>query len=230
MKNIFTRGVAYLGFSLCCSFSALASFVISPGEVTVHFLKKGNLSHIRIETPRLLLRPVISEDLENYAALYGDPQVMEKFATGKTRERDQVKNNIETWVKRIGEGDPFVSMAIFLKETNEFVGHVVLGHGDKPGQSAVDYLLNKKYWHQHLGSEALFAMIKKFAKKLYKRETKLEGEPFTEIVCCARLDNPASIKMIERVGFEKTGEKEKYGAMRSFYKLNVQSLLTPKVK
>jgi len=56
--------------------------------------------------------------------------------------------------------------------------------------------------------------------QLYKREYKVEGVKFKEIIATVRVDNTASIKILGRF-FKEKGELFKYGAARKCFSLEL---------
>lgn len=177
---------------------------------------------VAIETKRLIVEPVRHSDAENYHRhLFGDPQVMEKFATGEVRERAFVDGRINTWVERWKSGDPFGGFAIRLK-SGEFVGHVVLGHGDEPGRSEIAYLIRADKWGQGYGSEAVRGVVQGLAPLLRAYGFPVEGGEFKLIDATARADNPGSGKILSNLGMKVISTSEKFNALREHYQKEVE--------
>ena len=182
---------------------------------------------VTIDTQRLHMRSLKSseEDRNSYVALFSDPEVMGKYATGKPKTKEETETRIkETWVKRWHENDPYSALAVFKKDTAEFIGHVVIGHGDEAGQAELAYLFNKDHWRQGYGTEAVTAVVKEYAPATVAEGYTLDGSPLETITATARPDNPASIKILEKLGMDKTGKDEKYGALRHHYSISLSDL------
>lgn len=185
-------------------------------EITFTINDQNELS-VTIDTQRLHIRSVqpTEEEYDRYAALYGNVTVMEKFATGETKTRDEMKTRInDVWVKRWHDRDPFSGMAVFIKGTEEFVGHVALGHGDLPGEAEFAGLGNVEFWQQGYGMEAAAAIVNEYAPAIIKEGFLLEGKPLTTLRATARPDNHGSVKIMERLGLSFEREEEKHGALR----------------
>jgi RimJ/RimL family protein N-acetyltransferase len=202
------------------------------------YYEKGE--RIELETDRLFVRAIQTEDTPNYQRVWSDKETMLKYSDNegqikalgeeKWAENQQaaIAKRIDLLVKRWKEKDPFSAFAVFKKDTDEFVGHVVVGHGDNPGEASLAYVIYKPYWNQGFGTEAveavvkkIFPALKKIHEEIYQKPLEVEGAPFTELTATARLDNPYSIKILQKMGMQYVEEKEEYGAPRAFYKLQV---------
>ncbi|HSX14116.1 MAG TPA: GNAT family N-acetyltransferase [Chlamydiales bacterium] len=187
--------------------------------------QEGDL-FITIETSRLLIRTVNQGDHRLYAALFGDKDVMEKYANGATKTENEMAKRInDIWVKRLHENDPYVGMAVFRKDTSEFIGHIILGHGDHPGESEIAYLFHKAHWGNGYGSEAISALVTEFAPATVKEGFTLEGKKLEKIVATSRPDNIASKRILEKLGMHLTGEEIKYGAKRFHYAISLSEIV-----
>jgi RimJ/RimL family protein N-acetyltransferase len=80
---------------------------------------------IHLETQRLLLRPVVAADLEHFAPMDADPEVMRYVADGRPRSREAaaagVTRLVETW-----RDHGFGIFAARLRDTGEVIGWVGL--------------------------------------------------------------------------------------------------------
>lgn len=191
------------------------------------FLDEHEALTVTIDTDRLHIRSVEAseKDYSSYAALFGDKEVMEKFATGETKTQTEMQDRINrVWVHRWHAKDPYSGLAVFKNDTDEFVGHVSIGHGDAPGQSELAYLFMKNHWNNRYGTEAVTAVVKEYAPATVKMGYTLEGKTLEKITSTARPDNPHSVKILERLGMHKIGEEEKHGSLRYFYSIGLSEL------
>jgi RimJ/RimL family protein N-acetyltransferase len=182
---------------------------------------------VTIDTERLHIRSVeaTEADYNHYAALFGNKNVMEKFATGQTITKDAITKRVkDIWVKRWHESDPFAGLAVFKKFTDEFLGHVILGHGDKTGESELAYLFNQRHWGKRFGSETVAAVVKEYAPATVWEGYLLEGKPLEKIVATSRPDNIASVRILEKVGMQLVDQEEKYGKLRYHYSIDLSEL------
>lgn len=175
---------------------------------------------VTIDTKRLHIRSIQPTETEygNYASLFGDQKVMEKFATGQTKTKEEIRKIHDIWIKRWHEGDPYSGFTVFKKDTNDFLGHVCLGHRG-PGEAEIGYLFHRAYWGKGYGSEAVTAIVKEYAPATVQEGYVLKGKVLKKINATTRPDNPASIRILEKVGMNFEGIEKKYGALRHHYSL-----------
>jgi RimJ/RimL family protein N-acetyltransferase len=198
-----------------------------PSEIVFFVNEQGSLN-VTIDTDRLHMRSVepSKEDYDAYADLFGDPEVMEKFYDGQTANRKTMQSQVNVWATRWLQSDPYSALAVFKKDTQEFIGHVALGPGDEPGQSELAYLFKKNHWNQGLGTEAVAAIVTEYAPATIEEGYTLEGEPLKEIVATARTDNPYSMKILDNLGLRRTVTSTQYGAVRQHYAFDLCNLPT----
>lgn len=190
------------------------------------FLNDDDALTVTIDTERLHIRSVEAseKDYGCYAALFGDQDVMQRYATGQIKTREEIETRIkDIWVKRWHQNEPYAGLAVFMEDRNEFLGHVVIGHGDAPGQSELAYLFKKNHWGKGFGKEAVTAVVKEYAPATVMEGYTLEGKTLETIMATARPDNPGSVKILERL-MHKVGESEKYGALRYHFSINLTEL------
>jgi RimJ/RimL family protein N-acetyltransferase len=181
---------------------------------------------VEIKTARLFLRSVRKEDTNDYALLYCDSHVMGKFADGTPKTRDLVEKRIDGWVERWKQGNnPYSGFAIFKSDTGEFVGHVIAGHGDQPGESEAAALLERRHWRKGYTREIANALIEYLLATL-KQGYLIEGKPLEKVVFTARPDNPGTIAIAQKHDMQLTRTEEKWGAPRHHYCISIEALLT----
>lgn len=179
---------------------------------------------VTIHTKRLHIRSVEATEAEydRYARLFGDQDVMTKFATGETTTRDAIKEKIKSvWRERWDTHDPYSGLAVFKKGTEDFVGHVVLGHGDHPGEAELAGLWNTDFWRQGYGFEAATAIVQEYAPATVQEGYLLNGKPLQTIFATARVDNEASCGLLEKIGMSFVCEKMKHESLRRLYQIDL---------
>src|SRR3990167_1103777 len=161
----------------------------------------------------------------HYASLFGDPHVMEKFATGQIKTKEEITARINgVWVKRWRENDPYAGFAVFHQETDDFLGHIVLGHGTQAGESELAYLLKRPHWNKGYGTEAVRAVVREYAPATVQEGYTLEGKPLETITATVRPDNPASERILQKVGMHFVRAEEKQSALRHHYSIGLSEL------
>jgi RimJ/RimL family protein N-acetyltransferase len=101
------------------------------------------------------------------------------------------------------------------------LGHVILGHGDAPGESEIAYLFLQLHWRKGYGSETVATIVQEYAPATVREGYTIEGKPLERIVATARYDNPASNRILEKVGMHLDASEEKYGALRHKYSIHL---------
>ena len=142
---------------------------------------------IRIDTPRLTLRPLTAADAPILARIGGVPEIarMMTHLTAPWREPD-VLNWIATGRFR---GRPGYRLAI--TRDGRLIGTVGFG----PDQS-ISYLLDRESWGKGIVTEAMTGFIADTFDR-FPGITQLKADHFT--------DNPASGAVLRKLGFRETG-------------------------
>lgn len=147
-----------------------------------------------IETPRLILRRWRPEDLEPYAALNADPEVMRYFPA--TLSLEETRANLKLIEEKF-EKQGFSFFATELKSTGEMIGFVGL---NIPGFEAhftpcveIGWRLARKHWGQGYATEGALASLR------YGFETLGLGE----IVSFTAVQNAPSRRVMEKIGMRQ---------------------------
>ncbi len=181
---------------------------------------------VTIETERLIIQTVTRDDIPDYQKLFNDPIVMGQYYRGECIDPNQTCNWIEEWIERWGKDDPFNGMTVFMKDSHEFVGHVVLGRSGKAGVSELAYIFHQKFWGNKIGSEVVWAMVNHYAPAIIHRKFLLDGLELKSIIATTHVDHLISQKILRRVGMETNGKiNKKYGAKRYIFEVSSEKLL-----
>jgi [ribosomal protein S5]-alanine N-acetyltransferase len=107
---------------------------------------------MRIETPRLVLRPLTLKDEEVLAAVLGDAETMRWYPRPLTRE--QVREWIERQMGRYGSGSGLLGM--IEKQTGKLIGDCgpVWQDIDRGTELEIGYHVNRERWGQGFATEA----------------------------------------------------------------------------
>src|SRR5881409_284092 len=112
---------------------------------------------MELQTPRLILRPFLEEDVDVMAELFANPDFM-RFSLGVFTDRKQTLAFIEkviTW-DRAGIPSQF---AVLLRGEDAIVGYCgFFHHAEVPGEIEIGYRLHPDYWNRGLITEAARAV------------------------------------------------------------------------
>lgn len=154
-----------------------------------------------LETKRLVLRHPAPDDLDDYFALYSDPEIRRYFPDG-TLTREETWEEVEWYLNGHPKFPELGLWATILKETGRFIGRCGLLHWIIDGKEEIEvaYLIDKAYWGQGLGTEAAQGIL----------DYGFERLGLLRLVCLIDRENAASIRVAEKIGmhFEKVGEDE----------------------
>jgi ribosomal-protein-alanine N-acetyltransferase len=153
------------------------------------------VSHL-LETDRLRLRPVAADDLDHFAALYGDPDVMRFIGQRVPMTREQTRERLDFMLdhwRRHGFG----MWSLFLKDGGAFVGRCGMRYMDNTIEVELGYTLARAHWGQGLATEASRAVLR-YAFAVLRLD---------RIVALADPENTASVNVMKKVGmtFERSG-------------------------
>jgi [ribosomal protein S5]-alanine N-acetyltransferase len=156
----------------------------------------------RLETSRLFLRPPADDDVAAIVALLGDFDVSKNLSSPPHpyREEDAI-----AFVERVrhdqteGVGHCFM---IFRHDDDALIGSI--GFRERSEAIELGYWIGKPYWGQGYASEAARRTID-FAFG----ELNLGG-----LVAGWFHDNPASGRVLEKLGFVRDGEDERHSSAR----------------
>ncbi|MBN9288961.1 MAG: hypothetical protein BGO43_08255 [Gammaproteobacteria bacterium 39-13] len=193
--------------------------ILSKTKVTIE--KIGAAISIIAETPRIIIRPVIPEDVPFYQnLLWGSERVMEKFADSATRLYkdedskqkgivDYAQNRIvdaeDSWCARWQSGNPWSGMTVIDKKTNNPIGHVVIGGGE------LAYLFIPEAWGKRFGSESVTVLTKAILPCLVMSGY---AQRLPEVIeATTRTDHVASQTVLARADLASDGQinKRKFG-------------------
>jgi len=145
-----------------------------------------------LKTNRLLLRPFSIDDVQDvFYCWENDPDVSKYMFWSSHNNIDKTKEWILFEINQIDKDD-WYRFAIVLKKTNELIGTGLIYYEEEMKCFEIAYNLGKKYWQKGYASEAMQTIIQ-FAKE------KLQ---LKEIAARVAKENIASIKVIEKLGFQ----------------------------
>ena len=108
-----------------------------------------------LETPRLLLRRLLPEDLDSLYALYRDEEMRRYYPEGVLSYED-TREELEWFLNGHPRHPELGLWATIHKESGRFIGRCGLLPWKIEGQDEVEiaYMIDKDYWGQGLATEA----------------------------------------------------------------------------
>jgi len=168
-----------------------------------------------IETDRLLLRRWRDEDLDAYARICADPEVMQYMRVGGPLTREQTEQRVAAAIRHWEERD-FGLWAVEEKATGAFIGRIgILYHEDWPEgehKTEVGWLLDRSCWGRGLATEGARASLRYGFEEL----------GLERIISIIRPENTASRRVAEKAGLTLRGETRWRGVNVVWYAIDRQ--------
>jgi [ribosomal protein S5]-alanine N-acetyltransferase len=148
-----------------------------------------------IDTDRLSLRWISAADTDAFYAIYSNPEVMRYWSTPPLADREVAANLIkeihESWKRRA-----ILKWGIALRTNDQLIGSITLFNLEFTHRRAeIGYALGREYWGRGYMNEALMAVLKFAFDVLDLHRIEADIDP----------RNAASIKTVERLGFQREG-------------------------
>jgi ribosomal-protein-alanine N-acetyltransferase len=146
-----------------------------------------------LETPRLLLRHLGMQDVQELYSLYQDIDIRRYFPDGVLGFED-TKEELEWYMKGHPQYPELGLWATVHKESGRFIGRCGLLPWEIDGKLEIEiaYLLNKDFWHQGFATEAAHGIMLYGFEKLH----------LTRLICMMHPENVASQKVAVRIGMK----------------------------
>lgn len=160
-----------------------------------------------LETERLRLRPFRGSDIDEYAALYADPEILRYLGSGpepwdRGRSWRHLAFVLGHW-QLAGSG----TWALEHRETGAFVGTV--GFSEPEGWPGFElaWTLAPRWWRQGYATEGARAALE-YAFAVLGR---------SRVISLIHPENRASIRVAERLGMRREGRMVHLGQERLLY-------------
>lgn len=162
-----------------------------------------------LETERLLLRPFRPADIDPYAEMCADSEVMEFLnATGSPISRADAWRQMAMYLGH-WELRGFGTWAVEERGTGAFVGRVGLHFPEGWPDRELGWTIARKFWGRGYASEAARAAIAHAFGTL----------GWTHLVSLIHPNNHRSARLAERLGYHVHGAAEVVGLRLSMYRL-----------
>ena len=147
-----------------------------------------------LETPRLVLRQINTNDLEYLAGVMSDPEVMKFFPQPLSVEET------EAWIERQIDRYAKDCCGYWLaleKSSKRPIGQigVLMSEIDGRIEPALGYIIDRCFWRRRFASEGAAACL----------EWVLKQPDFSRVLCVVRPENQPSQGVARRIGMVETG-------------------------
>ena len=149
----------------------------------------GSNATMILETPRLILRPFVVEDLDALAGLMANPDFM-RFSLG-VYTREQTATFLEKILTWQGQGLPS-QFAVIFRQTGALIGYCGFFHHHVDGTDEIEigYRLHPDYWNRGLATEAAKAV----------RDHAFADLKLSRVISLIHPDNVGSRRVAEKNG------------------------------
>jgi RimJ/RimL family protein N-acetyltransferase len=148
-----------------------------------------------INTTRLSLRSISEADVDDFYAVYSNPEVMRYWSTPPLASKDAAIQLISEIHQGIERHD-ILKWGMALRSNNKFIGSITLFHLDFNHRRAeIGFAQGRAYWGQGYMQEGLKAVLNYAFEELKLHRIEADVDP----------RNEASVRTVERLGFQKEG-------------------------
>lgn len=154
-----------------------------------------SFADVRLETPRLVLRPFRHADAADLFAVYADPKVFHYIPIGDWKHIDESHQRIARDINTMAVGE-YIRLAVERREDSRVIGEVLLFKFDLASRRAeIGYALASSAWGSGYVAEALAPLVEWGFRELN----------LNRLVAVIDPRNDASLKVIRRLGFTHEG-------------------------
>ena len=151
-----------------------------------------------IETQRLILRPITSEDFDFLRSLHGNPDVMKFIGNGGPRTETQTREALSKYLA-MEESNPILGgWVATIKHTNEKIGNLLIrlpATNEEMDGYEIGYMFNEVAWGKGFATEGSKAIIDYAYREL--------GQ--VDIIALINPQNDGSRKTLHKLGFKECG-------------------------
>lgn len=160
-----------------------------------------SFADLRLETPRLVLRPLRHADAADLFAIYGDPEVFRHIPIGGWKHVDEAHQRIARCVDAMAAGES-IRLAVERREDARVIGELLLFNFVKDSRRAeLGYALARRAWGCGYAAEALPPLVAYAFRELDMNRLEAVVDP----------RNVASARVLQRLGFTHEGtQRERY--------------------
>jgi RimJ/RimL family protein N-acetyltransferase len=178
-------------------------------------VQEAFMSHIVLETERLVVRRYELDDADQAYAIYSEPDVWRWLGGGSPHVSvEESRAWVERLLKRADEWDPIGAWAVVRREDNQLLGTVHLLPLEGGPDIEIGYHYGKDFWGHGYASEVARAVIP------YGFEVTEEDE----LVGVVFQQNIASQRVLENAGLKYVGQRHCFGQDMMHYRISRSDL------
>lgn len=149
----------------------------------------------KINTPRLSLRWITADDLDDFFAIYSNPEVMRYWSTPPLPDKNAASKIISE-IRNGFERHELLKWGIARRSDDRLIGSVTLFHLDFDHRRAeIGYALGRDSWGKGFMGETLTAVLNYAFEVLELHRIEADVDP----------RNAGSVRTLERLGFQREG-------------------------
>lgn len=160
---------------------------------------------VLFDTPRLRVRTLARGDLDWLARLHAHPEVMRHVRAPDTRA--QTAERLERLLAETAADPRLGVRPAERRHDGAVIGWFVLTELDGGDEIELGFRLFPEFWGQGLATEGARALARHG----------FEAFDLPRLVAVARLENPASLRVLEKAGFRREGTRWAYGRNLAFF-------------
>lgn len=161
--------------------------------------------NIILETNRLLLRELTSDDTEDFYRLNLNPNVIRYTGNSSFKSIEEAREFLENYKDYQVNG--YGRWAVILKDSNQFLGWCGLKLGEMENETDIGFRFFEEEWNKGYATESANACLHYGFEKLNLKR----------IIGRAMKENKASIKVLQKIGLEYEKEAELDGKPAVIY-------------
>lgn len=158
------------------------------------------------ETERLTVRQFVAADLDAFAALCADPDVMHFMGDGSTLTREEVAHWIDICEEKYAVRG-YGTSAVFEKSSDAFIGFCGVVRAPDRDFDEIVYAYQRESWGKGYATETARAML----------DYVLQRSTLDVLYATIDSANVNSIKIVEKLGFRFEREEVEEGGTRVAY-------------
>ena len=145
------------------------------------------MTELHVETERLIIRNWRTSDIESYAEIVADPEVMRYIGDGQPRTIDYATSFVGSMI-RLFEERGWIRFAVELKETGELMGFC--GYDLQDGVLDFGWRYARTFWGGGYGTEAAIAVLEIGRNRFGLKNIQAKSFP----------ENAGSVRIMEKMG------------------------------